>query len=230
MKREELLAWIGVVLAIPPIIYMVWAEGKWSAAAFVMLVVIALVREYMAGKRRENMPLFTAILIKKRIVIDDVAARKATFEALYRLRANQRTGYFATAYLGGDGRIDNIKMDGAVPAEVLHKGNRIEMVKRFDRELIPGEEVDVTVTYDQIDSFPSKTEGFGHTVEFESHTISLEVVYHSQKPCLSGMLLRRYGGSLQNGGKYRRADDGSRLETDIVRPSTGAEYILQWKW
>lgn len=230
MKREELLTWIGVVLAIPPLIYMVWAEGKWSAAAFVVLVIAALVRDYLVGKRRDNLPPFTAILIKKRILIQDVAAKTAAFEALYRLRANQRTLYFVSAYLGGDGRIENIKVDGAVPTEIRKSGNRIEIIKRFNRELRPGEEVDVTVTYDQIESFPTKTEGFGHTVEFDSLAVAMEVSFHQERPCLSGRLLKRYSGTVQDGGKYRRADDGTRLETDIHRPSTGAEYILEWRW
>src|SRR5205814_743066 len=30
MKRDELLAWIRVVLAVPPIVYSVFKEGQWS--------------------------------------------------------------------------------------------------------------------------------------------------------------------------------------------------------
>lgn len=227
MRKEELLAWIGVVLAIPPLIYMIWAEGKWSSAAFVVLVIAGLMREYFADRRRENLPPFTALLVKKKIVMEDPTAQKVPFEALYRLRANQRTIYFVTAWLGGDGRIENILVDKAAPDRIEKKGSRIEITKRFDHELSPGEEVDVTVTYDHIGSFPGRPEGsrmlegFTHTVEFETHAVSMEVTFHPQKPCLSGELLKRYSGSVKNAGKYTRAADGSRLDTDITHPTQG---------
>ena len=103
-------------------------------------------------------------------------------------------------------------------------------MKRFDHELLPGEEVEMLVTYDLIDAFPGKTEGVGHVVEFETKTVELEVIFHNDGPCLSGEVLRRYGGSVQKGGECRRANNGHRLAVDFSNPPLGAEYILQWQW
>jgi len=230
MKREELLAWIGVVLAIPPIIYMVGLEGKWAAGAFVVLILGGLAREYVTGRKQENRPVFSVIRTKKRVQMQDKDGKTAKFEQNMRVRVNHRTREFITSYLGGDGRAENFQVDGHDPSELKTTGSRTEIVKRFDRELLPGEEFNIFITYDLIGSFPGKKEGVGHMVEFETKTAEMEVIFHSDRPCLSGELLKRYGGSMHNGGEYTRAANGSRLETNIPNPSLGAEYILQWDW
>jgi len=88
MKREELLAWIGIVLAVPPVVYMVAGEGKITAGVFVVLLVSALVREYTAARRNENRPVFTVLHVKKRLEVQDENAEVVEFEQAIRLRVN----------------------------------------------------------------------------------------------------------------------------------------------
>lgn len=229
MKREELLGWIGVVLAAPPLVYLVVGEGKYAAGVFVILLLAGLGREYFEAKRRKDKPPFTIVSVKKRLEIQDPAAKLTQFESTMNVRVNQRVQQFVSASLGGDGTVTNVKVDG-VPAITAQVGSRMEIIKQFKRDLLPGEEFDVIISYDLNDTFPANTEGYGHVVEFETEALEVEVIFPPDRPCLNGIVLRRHAGAKQAHGDAKRAGTGQRLSFSVHRPLLGAEYILQWDW
>jgi hypothetical protein len=231
MKREELLGWIGIVLAVPPIVYLVVSDGKWAAGAFVVLLLAALGREYIQGKRGLNRPTYTLLSVRKRYTITADPAL-AYYEGTFRVRANHRANSFTNSYLGGDGSIGNVKIDGADPSETITSGSRIEFVKKFSGELSPGDEFDLTVTYDLHNCFPGKTrEGIAHVVEYEMKAVEVEVIFDSTKPCLSGELYKRFGGVKRQvpNGCHRRSD-GGHLSFTAHKPQIGTDYLLEWTW
>jgi hypothetical protein len=229
MKREELLAWIGIVLAIPPIVYMVVGEGKLAAGLFVVLLASALIREYLAAKRKENVPYLRLSTLKSGWISKTGMPKSWNWNRSMRLRVNHPTHEFVAAYLGGDGTADNFKIDGGHPSELRTSGVRTEIVKRFDHELMPGDQRDIVQLYPSQLVSRAK-EGIGHIIEFETKTVELEVIFNKDKPCLNGELLKRYGGTVHNAGGCRRTTNGLRLAVEFRNPPLGAEYILQWEW
>jgi hypothetical protein len=101
MKREELLAWAGVVLAIPPIVYMVFSEGKPAAGTFVVLLLAFLIYYYIQSRRGENRPTFTLLSVRKRYTFSERDSKSTSFENVMLIRANHRAESFINSHLGG---------------------------------------------------------------------------------------------------------------------------------
>jgi len=150
--------------------------------------------------------------------------------SLFPSAEDHRTHEFVASYLGGDGTVDNFKIDGGPPSALKTSGTRTEIIKRFDHELMPGDQCDVVITYTMHNTFPANKEGIGHVIEFETKAVELEVVFHRDRPCLNGELLKRYSGTVHNGGNCKRTTNGLRLAVEFKNPPLGAEYILQWEW
>jgi hypothetical protein len=225
MSRGELLAWAGVVLGIPPLVYMVFKEGKWSAGVFVVLLLIALMRGYLNKKR----PPFTLLRVTKSYTFTDSTAHDVTVRDVRLIRANHRATEFIISHYGGDGSVTTIEVDG-VPANVRTAGHRKEIVKQFLPELRPGDEREVVTSYHLLDSFPSDPEGVIHIVEYETRTVDIEIKFAQDRPCINCSLIRRYGGASLGDGYCRKSEDGSGLSVTVVKPLIGAEYLLQWRW
>jgi len=226
MKREELLAWIGLVLAVPPIVYSVFKEGQWSAGIFVLLVIAALVRGYFG----RNKPNFNALSVRKYLEIIDKDGHRACLKATYHLQANHRTQHFTTSYLGGDGHIENIKVDSHEPTQIRPVGNRTEITKYFDRELSPGEEVQVVVSLDQVDTYPRNKESIGHVIEYETEKVEIEVCFPSDRLPRNSEVLMRRQGTLRDGEKCKVNNENRTISVFITHPTRDTEYVLRWEW
>ncbi len=228
MKREEVLGWLAIVLAIPPIIYLV-ADGKWAAGIFAVLVIVALLREYISGQRRNDRPTFTLLTVRKRLTFTS-DPRIAHFENVIRVRVNHMAESFMNSYIAGDGQIENVKLDGADPDEIYTKGGRTNFRKNFNHQLTPGSEFTITVTYDMVDVFPGETEGISHSVEYETIDFNLEVIFFHERPCLGGEVFKTFGGVKKRDVECQRLNSGQRLSFSLRKPVIGSEYLLEWKW
>jgi hypothetical protein len=68
-------------------------------------------------------------------------------------------------------------------------------------------------------------------VQHDTEKIHLEVAFHRDRPCLSGMLSREYGGTVrQVADTAKRADSGLSLKADVDKLRIGEQYYLEWKW
>jgi len=180
---------------------------------------VALIREYIEGGSRKKKPPYTLLTVRKRLEMKDLHSVNASFESTMRVRANLRTMEFVSSYLGGDGTISNILVNGEKPSDTRVTGVRTEIVKKFTAEKAEGEEFDIRRSYDLTDTFPKLTEGIGHIIEFDTQLVELEVRFHVQRPAPEARLLKRYAGTVQTvPDGCQRLDNGKRAISTIRKP------------
>lgn len=233
MRREELLAWLAVVIGIPPIVYLV-KDGKWAAGVFTFLMFASLIGEFARIKWASKQPTLTLLRVKKRIEIVDEDAALARFEGTYEIMAHNRATEFSVSHGDGDGKIANIKINGqpvTPPDEVKTIGPKRQIIKRFSPELSPGTRTTLVITYDQIDAYPGQhKEGLSHRVSFKTKRFEVEVLFNEQRPCISARMNRRYMGSSIKLKEPHRQDNGLKTWQEIPSPPFGSEYTLEWDW
>jgi len=145
-------------------------------------------------------------------------------------RANHPASEFWFRGMASDGRIENISIDGAPPARMMHELGEIHACKQFSHPLTNGTVSTIRLEYDLLDSFPAAREALQHTVFEPTGELQLEVHFHAAKPCRRVKLFRRYGGGERMLDDFERSEDGLVASMALKHPRVGSQYELEWEW
>lgn len=225
MTREELLGWIGVLLGLPGVLIL-FLGGHIAVAALVLVLVAAFV--WFAW--RFNKPTFTILEVHKILNFVSPDGASATLVRTQKARANHPASEFWFRGMGSDGRIENIRIDGAAPARILRELGEIHACKQYAHPLRSGTVSIVRLEYELLDSFPAAQESLLHTVFEPTGQLRLEVHFHSGRPCRSAKLFRRYGGGERTLDIVDRSEDGVLASAIVKHPKVGSQYELEWEW
>jgi hypothetical protein len=227
MRRDELLAWVGIVIGIPGLLVLFFTV-QIAIGVFVVLIIGGLIwlRWYLA------LPDFTILEMEKRLVFKDPQAHKATFTRYQKARANHKglTEFWIKGN-SADGRIENVRIDDKDPDIQTLEAGDLAVCKRFHRPLERGQQEPMKLSYDIIDGFSGNPEGLIHLVSYKTKLFRMIIEFHEDRPCNSCRAFLRYGGK-----EHRTLPQpvtfagGRRVEFEVKRPKLGAEYFLEWNW
>ncbi|HTY54575.1 MAG TPA: hypothetical protein VMB26_05220 [Candidatus Binataceae bacterium] len=223
MDRNEFLAWLGIIIAIPGFL-LLFASRDWAIGILILLLIGAFAWFYW----RSHRPPFTIKQISKTLEImsdsGDLARLKRTQSAVANITATE----FWCRNVGADGSIGNIRIDGQAPDEIVHELGRQHVCKRFRHPLKPRERFNLEVEYELVDSFPGSTEGLLHICDVRCDQIELKVIFRPARQPRNPRLFARYSGTETE--LQKPVQNGLTLQATIQRTRVGAEYELEWTW
>ena len=177
----------------------------------------------------QDLPRFVVHDLHKALAFTDAAAHVAQLRGTESVQVTQETAEYRIALMGADGTVRNIILDGAAPEIRSAFAGIVEIGKRFAAPIPAGGRFSVTWGYELLDSFTANTESFSHLVEQTTESLTLEVEFHSERPCRVAELLVRQGGVTRKIRDCPVAEGGRRV-TAVEKPELGGDYILQWEW
>src|SRR5437016_3159876 len=97
LERGELLGWIGIIVGIPPLVYLIIHDELWAGGFFCLLITGVFVREYAVRKGIDQKiqsdleaPTFTLLQVRKSLKFEDATAHLAHFTSVRKVRANKQ--------------------------------------------------------------------------------------------------------------------------------------------
>lgn len=228
MKKEDLLAYVGIALAIPGTVLL------FSSRATIGVLVLVLVVILFAVYRLHNRPVFTYMEVDKTLDFQDDAGQLARLTVRVKARPNHRgTTQLWFRGINADGSIRNLKIDGEIlPAHSIKKvAGTIEVYKQFPQALTPGKVVPVELSYELHDSFPGNSEGLTHVTATHTKRVKLRVHFHAGRPIIDVRHYVGYGGQV-HGELEKPAMSENRLSVECAlrNPKIGSYDTVEWKW
>jgi len=86
---DRVLAVIGIVVGIPEFLRLFLTE-RWQEGVFVLVVVMICIAWSVCELWREKQPVFTMILIEKKLTIRDSEGKKSTLSRTHTARVNHK--------------------------------------------------------------------------------------------------------------------------------------------
>jgi hypothetical protein len=228
MKKEELLAWLGIALSIPGVILLF--SNKAGIGIMVLILVVILLTIY----KLLNRPIFTYMEVDKTLEFQDDQAQIAHQVSRFKARANHK-GITQLWFrnINADGTVQNIRIDGVtIPAHLIQRvAGSIAIFKQFDRELSRGQIATVELSYELHGSFPGAREGLTHITATETKKVKMRVISTPRRPFLDARHLLGYGGQVQaEMEKPTFATGRLSVECEFKNPKPGSYHTIEWDW
>lgn len=228
MNWDRTLAIVGVVIGIPGFVIF-FLSDKWAHAVVVAFVVCACVAWFVYTVYRDRQPVFTILLLEKKLEVKDAQGTEAVFTRRQRVRINHKgiTEWWCRN-LAADGTIEDILIDGAPPDETVKSSNALHVCRRFDPKN-RGEVWESTLTYRAVNSFVKNREEYIHYTAFKTKKVTIEVRLPRQ--CGSAELYLTYSGEQRELlSAPQVSQDKMTITCEIKRPRLGAQYHVRWSW
>lgn len=227
MDRNELLTLIGLIIGVPGFL-LLFFQGQAVIGVVVFGVCIGLAWLYWFL----NQPEFTLLEVRRVIRLLDRDGTRAQMERYQEARANHKgLSEFCHKGIMADGSIENIRIDGDEPDYQALECGAIVVCKYFPDTLERGEKLEMTLTYDLVNSFTKKSEAIIHVISHKTKRLTLEVQCPSDRPVRDVKASLRYGGQkFKLLPKPKRSPDSCQIVLEIKRPKLGEEYYLEWDW
>jgi hypothetical protein len=133
--------------------------------------------------------------------------------------------------VGGDGRIENILIDGQAPSEVDERGGLISVCKRYQHPLPRWHSFDTTVTCDMLRSYTQQQEALIHTEAYATRELRMIIEFPAERPCLEVSGAITFSGERRKTiGSVTLSEGRRRAVLQVKRPKLGAQYHLEWEW
>jgi len=178
-------------------------------------------------------PTFTILEVKKTLRFLDVDGKRAHFQRIMKMRANARATEFWVCTVSAEGKTENIKLDGSYGArpQIEPNAGQVDINARFQTAIRQGDEVELRLDYDLVDSFSSKTEYLGHQVQHQTQKVTMAIEFFDSRPCIYAWCALKYAGDTTKlDSKVERAESGLRISIEITQMKIGEEYRLSWNW
>jgi len=161
----------------------------------------------------------------------DANAHLVKFTKTVRLRANHKgISQYVHRNLSADGRIE---IRGVVPQSWEYKVQRVaggtNVTVFFPRSLARGEEIEIELLADFIDSFPSPTESVTYLADYNVEQLTMTIHLDPQRPCTDVRAFRITGAESRPLQKPK-TQDGTLIELKLRNLQIGLEYCVEWDW
>jgi hypothetical protein len=200
--------------------------------AVLVLATVFLIVLFVQSRR----PEFTIVSLDKKLVLQDVEGRRATFERKSREVAGfdgLRELWFRN--IAADGTIENItvaSIPGSQETQTVKQLGLIHIRVLLNMPLKKGQEIETTLTYDILDSFVKPSEALIHVVNYRTRVLRIVIEFPAERPYRSAVLKEIFGGTTARIISLGMPEDNTRrrLGAEIENPKLGANYELRWEW
>jgi len=229
MKKQDLLAYIGIALTIPGVGLLFLNKATIVGTLILIVVVILFVMYWL-----QNRPPFTILEADKTLDFQDEAGNLAFLESRVKIRANHMgITQFWFRGINADGTIENIKIDGdLIPPHLIKRvAGSIEVYKQFNQVLTPGKVTNIALSYELHDSFLGKREGMTHVTSTQTKRVKIRINFHQRRPASDVRHYLGYGSQVQAElEKPAVPADRLSVECQFRNPKPGSYHTLEWDW
>jgi hypothetical protein len=226
LDKNDLLAWLGVLLGVPALIEL-FVQHQYAIAVLIFIQIGVLIWLFFFLNR----PAYTLLEVAKTLTIHDPGGKSATLTRTQWARPNQSgLSQFWCKNLGADGEIKNIRIDGKpVSATDMRVSCRVLSIRKiFDKRLGWRKKFRVEVAYDLEDSFCAAEESLIHSVDYDTKVLKMRI--ELPKKCFDAQFFYRLGDDERKAGEIDIREDRLVLDAQCRNPKIGADYYVSWTW
>jgi hypothetical protein len=136
-------------------------------------------------------------------------------------------------YFTADGTIKNITVRNAKLGSTYIESAVLYCNVLFNKTILKNEEYSYHIMFDLINSFNNKTEYWALKGNGPSESISIKVIFPTNKPPRNWWVEERDRGLVKKFNENAKLKSlGSRkvLEFEIEKPPMDLQYVLKWEW
>jgi hypothetical protein len=225
VKKEDLLAYLGIALSIPGVILLF--SDKTAIGIMVLILVVIMLVIY----KLLNRPIFTYLEVDKMLEFKDGQGLLAIQVSKFKARANHK-GITQLWFRGinADGTIQNIQIDGDA-VKIKRVAGSIEVNKEWKTALNRSQVAPVQLSYELHNSFPDQTEGVTHITATETKKVKMAIKFHPTRPVIDARHYMGYGGQMQSELEKPAISNGRLLvECEFLNPKPGSYHTIEWDW
>jgi hypothetical protein len=228
MKKEDLLAYIGIALSIPGVILLFSDKAAIGIMVLILVVILLVIYKLL------NRPVFTYLEVEKVLDFKDNLGQVALLVSRFKARANHKgTTQLWFRNINADGTIQNIKIDGVVvPAHLIQRvAGSIALFKQFDPGLSRGQVATVELSYELHGSFLGAREGLTHITATQTQKVKMRVNSDKTRPLHDARHFLGYGGQVQAELEKPTFSNGRlSVECEFKNPKPGSYHTVEWDW
>lgn len=232
MTPDRWLAIIGVLVALPGFFQLFLDEHQIQAALICLAAVIILCSAFVVRYILKR-PTFSAKHTHVKLELDK-SGKFCKVTKRYELRPNHvHADRLVIRHNGGRGGQQDFKWNGdSTVVDVNPIGVTRDYVAtiKFSPSLSRGQWFEGELSYILIDSFIEKREFFIHQVEFAARTVTIEIRFPPDRPCVTAQAKLKRAASEEPVDGLEIKDGGKLLEMTMRRPTIGSEYWIYWNW